>query len=151
LSPKRNRGLSPAALAATALALFAGACATRPRPTDEALLRSNNARAVVEGRVRDPEGHAVAGVDVQGLPREKNVAWSAPSRTDEQGRFRLELVAPGEYGFLIRWKGITVVTPRTDDPSRVLLQLVPGERRDGIELVFRREEWERALPSASPH
>ncbi len=101
--------------------------------------------------MRDPEGHAVAGVDVQGLPREKNVAWSAPSTTDDQGRFRLELVAPGEYAFLIRWKGITVVTPRADDPSRVLLRLAPGEHRNGVELVFRREEWERALPSASPH
>jgi hypothetical protein len=89
----------------------------------------------------------VPGVSVQGLPREKHLAWSPGSVTDGEGRFRLELVAPGEYGFLISWKGITVVTPKENDPARVLLRLAPGDRRTGIELVFRREEWERAILS----
>lgn len=122
-------------------------CASRPRPTAESLRRSANPRAIVEGRVHDGEGKPVSGVSVQGLPREKHLLWSPASVTDEQGRFRLELVAPGEYGLLISWKGITVVTPNADDPSRVPLSLAPGERRAGIELVFRREEWERALLS----
>lgn len=127
-----------------ALALIAGACATRPRPTDEMVRRSANPPAVVEGRVRDGEGNAVAGVSVQGLPRDKHLGWSAADVTDEQGRFRLVLFAPGDYGFLISWQGITVVTPREDDPSRVALKLAPGDRRTGIELVFHRDEWERA-------
>jgi hypothetical protein len=127
-----------------AFVILAGACATRPRPTAGTLVRLSNARAVVEGRVRDEEGRAVAGISVQGLPREKDLAWSPSSLTDGEGRFRLELAAPGDYGFLISWKGITVVTPRDDDPARVLVQVVPGERRAGVELVFHRAEWERA-------
>jgi hypothetical protein len=117
------------------------------------VLRSANPRAVVEGRVVDAQGSAVSGVSVRGLPREKEVAWTAPSVTDAHGRFRVELIAPGEYGFVLSWKGITVVTPFEDDPSRVLLRLAPGERRSGIELMFRREEWERAVlsPVESPH
>jgi hypothetical protein len=133
------------ALAAAFLILTAISCATRPRPTAETLVRSSNPRAIVEGRVRDVGGRAVAGVSVQGLPREKDLAWSPSSLADGEGRFRLELSAPGEYGFVISWKGITVVTPREDDPARVLLRVVPGERRTGVELVFHRAEWERAL------
>jgi hypothetical protein len=127
-----------------AILAFAAACATRPRPTAGTLVRSANPRAIVEGRVRDGRGNAVPGVSVQGLPREKDLAWSPACVTDTEGRFHLELVAPGDYGFLVSWKGITVVTPREDDPSRVLVRVVPGERRRGLELVFHREEWERA-------
>jgi hypothetical protein len=130
-----------------AIVAFSCACATRPRPTAGTPLRLANPRAVVEGRVRDVSGHAVAGVSVRGLPREKDLAWSPPSITDGEGRFRFELVAPGEYGFLLSWKGITVVTPREDDPARALLRVNPGERRTGIELVFHRSDWERALPA----
>lgn len=133
--------------AAVFAAFVAAGCATPPRPTMEAVRRSANARAVVEGRVRDAEGRPVAGVSVQGLPREKHLEWTPASVTDERGRFLLTLVAPGEYGFVIAWKGLTVVTARRDDPSRVRVSLRPGERRDGIELVFRRDEWERALRS----
>jgi hypothetical protein len=128
-----------------AIIAFTGACATRPRPTAGTPVRLRNPRAVVEGQVRDVSGHAVAGVSVRGLPREKDLAWSPPSVTDGKGRFRLELVAPGEYGFLISWKGITVVTQREDDPARAVLRVAPGERRAGIELVFHRTDWERAL------
>jgi len=127
-----------------AILSFASACATRPRPTAGTLVRSANARAIVEGRIRDVAGHAVAGVSIQGLPREKDLAWSPPSVTDSEGRFHLELVAPGDYGFLVSREGITVVAPREDDPSRVLVRVVPGEHRRGIELVFHRDEWERA-------
>lgn len=130
-----------------ALAAVVCGCATRPQPTPETVRRSANPRAIVEGRVVDPRGAPVAGVSVRGLPREKEVAWTAPSVTDVQGRFRVELVAPGQYGFVLSWKGITIVTPFEDDPSRVLLRLAPGERRSGIELLFRREEWEHAVLS----
>jgi hypothetical protein len=133
------------AFAAAFLILIAIACATRPRPTAETLVRSSNPRAIVEGRVRDVQGRAAAGVSVQGLPREKDLAWSPASVTDSEGRFHVELAAPGEYGFVISWKGITVVTPRDDDPARVLLRVAPGEHRSGVELVFHRAEWERAL------
>jgi carboxypeptidase family protein len=119
------------------------ACATRPSPTREAVRRSVNPPAIVEGRVVDPQGAAVAGISVKGLPRDKDLGWSPASVTDDGGRFRLELVAPGEYGFLLSWNGIAVVTPREDDPSRMLVKVVPGERRGGVEIVFRRDEWER--------
>ena len=129
------------------LAIFAcvGACATRPRPTAETVRRSTNPTAIVEGRVVDPQGKVVAGVSVKGLPRDKDLGWSPSSTSDARGRFRLELFAPGDYGFLLSWNGVTVVTPREDDPSRVLVKVAPGGRQDGVELVFRREEWERAL------
>lgn len=127
--------------------LACGGCAARPRPTPESVSRSANPRAIVEGRVVDPRGAAVAGLSVRGLPREKDVAWTAPSVTGVDGRFRLELVAPGDYGFLLSWRGITVVTPFEDDPSRLLFRLAPGQRLSGIELLFRREEWERAVLS----
>ena len=147
----RNRGDRNArwfTWVAALLALAGVACATRPRPTAGTIARAANPRATVEGRVRDPSGLAVAGVSVQGLPREKDLGWSAPSLTDDDGRFRLYLHAPGDYGFLVSWKGITVVTPRADDPSRVRVQVAPGEHRGGIELVFHRSEWERALRAA---
>ncbi len=136
--------------AVVALLPLATGCASRPRPTAESLSRSANPPAVVEGRVRDPEGRPVEGIAVQGLPREKHLAWTAPSVTDAEGRFRVSLVAPGEYGFLLTWRGIALVTPLADDPSRVVVSLAPGERRTGIELVFHREEWERAILSPRP-
>jgi hypothetical protein len=132
------------AIGMIALALGAG-CASRPRPTAEAVRRGTNPPAIVEGRVVDPQGHPVAGVTVWGLPRDKDVGWSAPSVTDDRGRFRLTLVAPGDYGFLIARQGITVVTPRKDDPSRVLVALGPRDKRTGVDLVFRREDWDHAL------
>ena len=82
---------------------------------------------------------------MRGLPREKDVAWSPASVTDRAGRFRLVLAAPGEYGFLVSSNGITVVTPRADDPSRTIVSLRPGERRTGIALVVRLEEYEKAI------
>jgi hypothetical protein len=134
-----------AGTAALALIFLEGACVTPPRPTDEAIRRSANLPAVVEGRVADPEGRPVSGVAVWGLPRDKDLGWSDPALTDDAGRFRLSLVAPGAYGFLVSWKGITIVTPRADDPSRTLVSVGPGDRRSGVLLVFRREEWDRAL------
>jgi protocatechuate 3,4-dioxygenase beta subunit len=100
-----------------------------------------NARATVEGRVTDREGHPVAAIGVRGLPRGKDVGWSAPAVTNSEGRFRLALVAPAEYGFLLSWQGRTVVTPEKDDPSRLNIAVSPGENRGGIQLVFLREEW----------
>ncbi len=137
--------LGRATQGALALILTAGACVSAPRPTDEAIRRSANPPAVVEGRVGDPEGHPVSGVAVWGLPRDKDLGWSSPSVTDATGRFRLTLVAPGSYGFLLSWKGITIVTPRADDPSRTLVVIRPGDRKSGVTLVFRREDWDRAL------
>jgi hypothetical protein len=142
----RARGTC-SAIAGFAIALVAAACVTPPRPTDEAVRRSANPSAAVEGRVFDPEGRPVSGVAVWGLPRDKDLGWSAPAVTDDAGRFRLSLVAPGDYGFLISWKGIAIVTPRADDPSRVLVKVAAGDRRSGVALVFRREEWDRALLS----
>jgi len=127
--------------------LLAAGCASRPRPTAEAVRRSQNPPAVVEGTVRDSAGRPVSGLSVQGLPREKHLAWSSAAVTDREGRFRLFLAAPGKYGFLITSDGITVVTPRSDDPSRTTVSLRSGERRTGIELVFHREDGEKAILS----
>ena len=139
-------------LALVLIVLIALACATRPKPTKGTVERAANPRALVEGIVRDGDGAPVAGVSVRGLPREKDVGWSPAAITDKGGRFRLELVAPGDYGFLLSWSGVTIVTPQDDDPSRVSVHVDPGERRTGVTLLFRREDWDRALLSApTPH
>jgi hypothetical protein len=137
-----------ALLAAGGLAiLFAVGCASRPRPTAETVRRSRNPPASVEGIVRGRAGKPVSGLSVQGLPREKDLPWSPATVTDREGRFRLTLAGPGEYGFLV-WSGeITVVTPRPDHPSRTTVSLRPGERRTGVVLVFDREEEEKAILS----
>jgi hypothetical protein len=131
---------------ALAILLVAG-CVSPPRPTTDAVRRSRNPTALVEGVVRDPAGRPVAGVSVHGLPREKDLLWSPASVTDADGRFRLVLDAPGEYGFLIYSGGVTVVTPRSDDPSRTTVSLRPADHRTGIALVFRREDRESAILS----
>ena len=89
----------------------------------------------------DAAGAPVAGISVIGLPRGKDIPWSPPAVTDSGGRFRLILFAPAEYGFLLRVEGRTVVNPLPEDPSRLAISVVPGERREGIELVFLREAW----------
>lgn len=143
-----NATRSFARLTAGGLAIVVAAgCATRPRPTAESVRRSRNPPASVEGAVRDPAGKAVSGLSVQGLPRDKDLAWSPPAVTDREGRFRLSLAAPGEYGFLVKSGRITVVTPRPDHPSRTTVSLRPGERRTGIVLVFHPEEEEKAILS----
>jgi carboxypeptidase family protein len=128
-----------------AIALAAAACVTPPRPTAEAVRRSANAPAVVEGRVSDEAGRPVAGVVVWGLPHDKDLGWSSPAVTDAGGRFRLSLVAPGTYGFLLGWRGISVVTSSPDDPARTSVTVRPGDRKPGVALLFRREAWDRAL------
>jgi hypothetical protein len=123
--------------------LFLAACATPPRPTKISLELSANARAVVQGRVTDRQGQPVAAIVVQGLPRGKDVDWSPAAVTDSKGRFRLALIAPAEYGFLLTWNGRTVVTPERDDPARLRVSVEPGQRRDGIEILFLREAWDK--------
>lgn len=143
-----NASRSHRRLAAGALAiLVASGCASRPRPTAEAVRRAWNAPAIVEGTVRDPAGKPLAGLSVQGLPRSKDLQWSPAAVTDGSGRYRLSLHAPGEYGFLVTSGEITLVTARRDDPSRTVVSLKPGERRTGVDLVFHGEDVERAILS----
>jgi len=124
-------------------ALLSFACVAPPRPAPAALALAGNARATVEGRVTDRQGRPVAAIGVRGLPRGKDVGWSPQAVTDSEGRFRLSLVAPAQYGFLLSWRGRTVVTPGKEDPARVDIAVSPGEHRGEIQLVFLREEWEK--------
>jgi hypothetical protein len=131
------------ALPALLCALLSTACATPPRPAPESLALSANARATVEGRVIDRQGRPVAAIEVRGLPRGKDAGWSPPAVTDSEGRFRLSLIAPAEYGFLLCWNGRTVITPEASDPARLRIAVLPGQRRDGIEILFLRDAWEQ--------
>ena len=97
-------------------------------------------RACVEGRVRDEERRPVSGLQVQGIPRGKDIPWSPAATTDSEGRFLLSLAAPGAYGFVLTEGDRTVVTDDPRDPSRVVIEVKPGGHRDGIELVYLREE-----------
>ena len=131
------------------LTLLVGGCVSPPRPTVESIRIAANRPAVLEGVVRDRDGRPVAGVSVQALPRGKHVPWSPPARTDAEGRFRLTVAAPAEYGFVLSSGGITVVTPDPADPARLRIPVQPGERRTGAELTFLRDEW-RALAGERP-
>lgn len=131
-----------AAVLLPAIALLC-ACATPPTPTAASRALAANARAIIEGRVVDREGGPVVGIQVQALPRGEDIGWSPPAVTDARGRFRLAVVAPAEYGFLLRWKGRTVVTPEKGDPARLSVVVSPGAIREGVELIFLRDEWEK--------
>jgi hypothetical protein len=121
------------------------ACATAPRPTPQMKRIAGNPRAIVEGRVHDTAGRPVAGIGVRGIPWGRDIPWSPPAVTDAAGGFRLTLAAPASYGFLLILDGRTVITPDLRDPSRLNVRVEPGGHRDGIELVFLRSEWEKAM------
>src|SRR5215470_16383768 len=127
------------------LIFFAVACASAPRPTAGMLERERNPRATAEGRVIDASGKPVAGIQVQAIPRGKDIPWSPPATTDADGRFTLRLVAPGSYGFVLTEGDTTVVTDDPRDPSHVVIEVAPGDRRSGIELLLLREERKRIL------
>jgi hypothetical protein len=139
------RGGRVSRLAVLALAgAISGACVSGSRLTEEAIRRGGNARATVTGTVRDESGRPVAGVGVIGLPRDRDLAWSPPAVSDGDGRFRLELIAPGNYAFLLSWQGVSVITTAPEDPSRVRIHVDPAEKR-AVELTFPRAAWERTL------
>jgi hypothetical protein len=123
-------------------------CASAPKPTAGSWRIRANAPAVVEGRVRDSEGRPVAGIAVRGIPRGKDIPWSPAATTDGDGRFRISLAAPGDYGFLLIWKGRVVITSNPRDPARLEIPLAPGEIRKDVELLFLRADWQRAMGEA---
>ena len=136
-------------LFAVPFVLASAACSTAPTPTQATLRIRSNPRAVVEGRVRDAEGRPVAGIAVRGIPRGADIPWSAWAVTGCDGAFRLTLPAPASYGFQLRWKSVSVITASPQDPARLDVTVEPGERRDGIELVFLRALW-RPLTESAP-
>lgn len=136
----------PAAL--LALGILAGlACATAPKPSAALVAIEKNPKAVVSGTVVDSEsGEPVVGIEVLGLPRGKDIPWELAATTDSSGRFTLRLAAPAEYSFLLRFHGISIVTPEADDPGYVDVVTVPGGRVDGVQLKFLRREFEKSVP-----
>jgi len=135
------RSVSASSRLAIWLAFFSLACAGAPRPTPANLRIRANPKAVIEGRVRDPEGRPVAGVGVRAIPRGADIPWSAWAETECDGSFRLSLPAPASYGFQLRWKKVSVITPSPQDPARLDVPVAPGERRGGIDLVFLPALW----------
>jgi hypothetical protein len=127
----------------TFTALLAAGCASAPRPTARSRELRANPPAIVEGVVTDTEGRPVAGIGVRGVPRGKDIPWYPPATTAADGAFRLRLAAPGSYGFLLVWKDESVITPDPRDPALLEIELVPGETRRGVRLLFLRSEWER--------
>jgi hypothetical protein len=123
------------------LLLGSASCASAPRPTKASLEIRANPPAVVEGRVRNPEGRPVAGIGVRGIPRGEDIPWSPWVMTGCDGTFRLALAAPGSYGFQLLWNKTSVITASPQDPARLEIPLVPGERRGGVELVFLEALW----------
>ncbi|HKD10983.1 MAG TPA: carboxypeptidase-like regulatory domain-containing protein [Thermoanaerobaculia bacterium] len=124
--------------------LSAAACVSPPRPSTAAQELKKNPKAFIEGRVVDVRGNPVAGLRVDAIPHAE-IPWSAPAETGTDGRFRLELLAPGDYSFALSRGGRTVVTDDPRDPSRVRIRVAPGGHTDGIELLFLEKEWESNL------
>ncbi len=123
------------------------ACATAPRPRAGLLATDKNPKAVVSGIVVDSEtGRPVAGIEVFGLPRGGDVPWGPPATTDSEGRFTLRLGAPGDYSFLLRFQGISILTPQSADPGYVDVATAPGGRIEGVRLTFLRGEFEKSVP-----
>jgi Carboxypeptidase regulatory-like domain len=116
------------------------ACVSAPPPTAGMRETARNPQARVEGRVVDTAGRPVADLYVEAIPRGKDIPWSPRARTDSEGRFALSLAAPGQYGFVLSEEDRTVVTDDPRDPSRVVVDLEPGERRSDIQLIYLREE-----------
>jgi hypothetical protein len=142
-----------ARLAWTGAALVvAAACATAPKRTAASQRIGANPPGFVEGRVRDPGGRPAARIGVRGIPRGAEIPWSPPVTTDCDGRFRLPLAAPGDYGFLLILDGRSVVTADPRDPSLVEATVLSGETRRGIELLFLPAEWARVTerPADTP-
>jgi len=121
---------------------LATACASAPRVTEATKRIAANPPATVEGIVRDEDGRPVAGVGVRGIPRGKDVPWGPPAITDCGGRYRLSLPAPAGYAFLFVWNGRSVATDDPADPSRIQIDVDPGETRTGVDLVLVRSRWE---------
>ena len=123
------------------LVALAAACVSAPSPSAASRELRKNPRATIEGRVVGEDGSTVAGISVYALPHGKDVPWPPPAVTDAEGRFRLSVFAPAEYGFLLRLEGRTVVTPLPEDPAHRKVTVAPGERREGVEIVFLRRAW----------
>jgi hypothetical protein len=128
--------------AALSLALLGAACASAPRVTDATKRIASNPPATVEGVVHDEDGRPVAGIGVRGIPRGKDIPWGPPAITDCGGRFRLTLPAPAGYAFLFVWNGRSIATDDPADPSRIEINLRPGETRGGLDLVLVRARWQ---------
>jgi len=131
------------------VALFGVACVQAPRPTAGMLEIERNPRARVEGRVTDTDGRPVPGRRVEAIPRGKDIPWSAGATTDGEGRFVLLLAAPGAYGFVLTHGNRTMVTDDPRDPSRVVVEVQPGQRRTGIELIYLKEKWKAFFKKAT--
>jgi len=98
--------------------------------------------------VIDASGRPVAGIAVRGIPWSRDLPWTAPATTACDGSFRLPLPAPGSFGFLLIWQGTSLITPSPEDPSRVTIQAEPGQRHEGVELIFLGPAWRRAISTA---
>lgn len=129
------------------LLLCAASCATPPTPPPAARVLRNNPRAVVEGRVVDVRSRPVSGISVRAIPRGAEIPWSPWATTDAEGRFRLALYAPGSYGFLLRSGETSIVTADPRDPGRLIVDVRPGQVREGIELTFLEAEWRSVAPA----
>lgn len=97
----------------------------------------------------DAAGRPVAGVSVRGIPRGKDIPWAPWAVTRCDGSFRLELPAPAHYAFQLLWNRESVITESPQDPARLEIPLLPGERRTGVELVFLPELWRPVTGSES--
>jgi hypothetical protein len=67
------------------------------------LLHSQTASATINGRISDPTGNSVPGVDVQAVNIDTNVEYS--SRTNDDGIYVIPNIPPGRYRLLVRKEG----------------------------------------------
>jgi hypothetical protein len=135
------------AAAAAVLLLASAACSTRPKPSPGLVAMEHNPSVTVSGVVVDSEtGSPVEGIEVTGLPEGKDYPWVDFVRTGGDGAFTLSLPTPARYAFLLRWKGISIVTPDPGDPAYVEVETREGKPVEGVRLKFFRTAFETPIP-----
>jgi hypothetical protein len=121
-------------------------CSSLPKPDPALLAMMRNPKVSVSGVVVDSEtGAPVAGIQVFGLPLGKEYPWEGPVTTDSEGRFALDLATPACYAFLLRFRGVSVVTADPDDPAYLNVETTAGHPVDGIVVRFLRRRFEENL------
>ncbi len=91
--------------------------------------------ATVKGRVVDKNGHPVANREVKAFATDHlDASFSGPNtHTDKSGHFELTLIRPTEQS--IQVAPFVEARQRSKEESAVIVDLKPGEVKDGVELT----------------
>jgi len=100
-------------------------------------LRAQESRGTINGRVVDPTGAAIAGVDVRAVNQQTGVA--ATAKTNELGNYSIPFLVPGTYKLSADFTGFkkserAAVEVRVGDVLSVELKLEIGAATETVEV-----------------